>query len=127
MLLSEKLEVLIKRNGYKKTGFADDAGITYRALANYLNGSRRPRGAILQKMAQLLHTSVEELSDGADIVLSSDEKLYFEGASDRKLLEQADEALQTLDDIFSSDMDEKDKTAFFNCIAEKYFASKAKG
>ncbi|MCH5324795.1 MAG: helix-turn-helix transcriptional regulator [Eubacterium sp.] len=126
MLLTEKLEVLIKRNGYKKTEFADEVGITYRALANYINGSRKPRGAILEKMAEILRTTPDELSDGTDIVLSSDERLYFCGSSDKKLLEEADEALQTLDDIFASDMDDKDKTAFFNCIAEKYFASKAK-
>ncbi len=126
MLLTEKLEVLIKRKGYKKTEFADEAGITYRALANYLNGSRKPRGQILVKMAQILDTDPQELADGADIVLSSDEKLYFYGSSDKKLLEEADEILQRLNGIFSSDMDEKDKTSFFNCIAEKYFSSKTK-
>lgn len=125
MLLGEKLEVLIKRNGYKKTDFAREAGITYRALANYLSGSRKPRGKILDKMAELLGTSAEELTGGDDITLTSAEKLYFNGGSDKKLLCAADDILKQLDEIFSSDMEEKDKTAFFNCIAEKYFAQKA--
>ena len=34
MELKEKLEILIKRNGYKKTDFASAVSITYRALAN---------------------------------------------------------------------------------------------
>mgnify|MGYP000691854588 CR=1 FL=1 len=40
MELKDKLEILIKRNGYKKTDFASAVSITYRALANYISGAR---------------------------------------------------------------------------------------
>ena len=43
MELKDKLEILIKRNGYKKTDFASAVSITYRALANYISGARTPR------------------------------------------------------------------------------------
>lgn len=54
MELKDKLEILIKRNGYKKTDFASAVSITYRALANYISGARTPRAKTLSDMAVLL-------------------------------------------------------------------------
>ena len=51
MELKDKLEILIKRNGYKKTDFASAVSITYRALANYISGARTPRAKTLSDMA----------------------------------------------------------------------------
>ena len=53
MELKDKLEILIKRNGYKKTDFASAVSITYRALANYISGARTPRAKTLSDMAVL--------------------------------------------------------------------------
>lgn len=82
MELKDKLEILIKRNGYKKTDFASAVSITYRALANYISGARTPRAKTLSDMAVLLGVSEEMLTDDTvDLILSSDEKLYFYGTS----------------------------------------------
>ena len=73
MELKEKLEILIKRNGYKKTDFAAAVSITYRALANYISGARTPRSKTLSDMATLLGVSDEMLTDdNIDITLSAD-------------------------------------------------------
>lgn len=128
MELKEKLEILIKRNGYKKSDFAAALGITYRALANYISGSRYPREKSINDMAALLGVSADLLTDNnVSLDLSSDEKLYFKGSSDRTVLDEADGLLTELDRLFKSEaFDEKDKTAFYNCISEKYFFQKAK-
>lgn len=128
MELKEKLEILIKRNGYKKTDFASAVSITYRALANYISGARTPRQKTLSDMAVLLGVSEEMLTDdNIDISLSSDEKLYFYGSSSEETREKADDILSQVSEMLCDEsFSEEDKTAFFSCIAEKYFAEKAK-
>ena len=128
MEIQEKLEILIKRNGYKKSDFASALGITYRALANYINGSRFPRQKILSDMAVLLDTEEETLIDNnISLSLSSEEKLYFYGSSDSEILENADEVLASVEKLLSDKkFTDDDKRAFFNCVAEKYFREKAK-
>lgn len=42
MKMNEKLEIMLSRKRIKKTDFAHSIGITYRAFANYLNGTRIP-------------------------------------------------------------------------------------
>ena len=123
MELKDKLEILIKRNGYKKTDFASAVSITYRALANYISGARTPRAKTLSDMAVLLGVSEELLTDDTvDLILSGDEKLYFNGTSPTADV-LLNEVSAMLDD---EDFTENDKTTFFSCIAEKYFAGKAK-
>lgn len=128
MKIQEKLEILIKRKNFKKTDFAGAVGITYRALANYINGSRFPRQKILDKMASLLEVDETMLTDNnISLSLSPEEKLYFHGTSDREILDNADEVLLSVEKLLSEEsFTNTDKTAFFNCIAEKYFAEKAK-
>lgn len=128
MELKDKLEILIKRNGYKKTDFASAVSITYRALANYISGARTPRAKTLSDMAVLLGVSEELLTDDTvDLILSSDEKLYFNGTSPSETREKADEILSEVSELLNDkDFTESDKTAFFSCVAEKYFAGKAK-
>ncbi len=128
MEIQEKLEILIKRNNYKKSDFASAIGITYRALANYINGSRFPRQKILSDMAILLDVDETALTDNSiTLSLSPEEKLYFNGTSDREILDNADEVLLLVEKLLSEKkFTNEDKTAFFNCIAEKYFSEKAK-
>ena len=60
MKMNEKLEIMLSRKRIKKTDFAHSIGITYRAFANYLNGTRNPRAETLQKMADQLQLTPEE-------------------------------------------------------------------
>lgn len=128
MEFKEKLEILIKRSGCKKTDFAAALGITYRALANYLSGSRFPRDGIIHDMAALLEVSPELLKDDSiNITLNSRERLYFYGSSDEETRESADKLLDEVKATFGNDkLTALDKTALYNCISEIYFAEKAK-
>ena len=107
MELKDKLEILIKRNGYKKTDFASAVSITYRALANYISGARTPRAKTLSDMAVLLGVSEELLTDDTvDLILSGDEKLYFNGTSPTETREKADVLLNEV----SAMLDDEDFT-----------------
>lgn len=107
MELKDKLEILIKRNGYKKTDFASAVSITYRALANYISGARTPRAKTLSDMAVLLGVSEELLTDDTvDLILSGDEKLYFNGTSPIETREKADVLLSEV----SAMLDDEDFT-----------------
>ena len=52
MKMNEKLEIMLSRKRIKKTDFAHSIGITYRAFANYLNGTRNPRAETLLKVSK---------------------------------------------------------------------------
>ena len=55
------------------------------------------------------------------------EKLYFNGTSPTETREKADVLLSEVSAMLDDeDFTENDKTTFFSCIAEKYFAGKAK-
>ena len=43
MKMNEKIEIMLGRKRMKKTDFAESIGVTYRAFANYMNGSRTLR------------------------------------------------------------------------------------
>ena len=91
----------------------------------------KPCGACLQRIAEfavLLGVSEELLTDDTvDLILSGDEKLYFNGTSPTETREKADVLLSEVSAMLDDeDFTENDKTTFFSCIAEKYFAGKAK-
>ena len=74
MKMNEKLEIMLSRKRIKKTDFAHSIGITYRAFANYLNGTRNPRAETLQKMADQLQLTPEFLKDDSqELELRSEE------------------------------------------------------
>lgn len=75
MQLNEKIEIMLKRRRMSKTDFAQKIGITYRALANYMNGTRKPRSTILNKIANELEVSPEFLlDDNSNMELSIEEE-----------------------------------------------------
>ena len=76
---------------------------------------------------RLLGVSEELLTDDTvDLILSGDEKLYFNGTSPTETREKADVLLNEVSAMLDDeDFTENDKTTFFSCIAEKYFAGKA--
>lgn len=75
MKMNEKIEIMLGRKRMKKTEFAESVGITYRAFANYMNGSRTPRPAILNRMADSLGLTPEFLTDDdKDLELTIEER-----------------------------------------------------
>lgn len=83
MNFNEKLDILLSRKRIRRVEFAQSIGITYRALAYYMNGTRKPRRSVLEKIAEELEVSPELLlNDKVDIKLTSEEML-IKSISDR--------------------------------------------
>lgn len=119
----DKVEILLRRKGYKKTEFADRLGITYRALANYLSGARSPRAAILKKICEELEVTAEFLFDDKQSLILDSEERFLHNASEES--EDIDKALELLKDARSllngKGLTAKDKQSLFNCLSEIYF------
>jgi transcriptional regulator with XRE-family HTH domain len=126
MTLSEKLEILIRRKGVTKTEIAKSAGITYRALANYVSEGRRPRNAILVKIAEVFDVTPEFLLDTKQgLILSSEERFIFNAdSSPEPCVNAALELLENTRSVFKGELTASDKQALFSCMSEIYFASK---
>ena len=125
MLLGEKLEILINRKQISKTEFAERIGITYRGLANYLNGSRKPKKEVLERISEELGTSVDFLTNNnRNLILNSKERFIFNSTSDSNSVREAAEYLEKGRQIFEcKTMSQEDKQALFSCITEMYFNS----
>lgn len=127
MTLQEKLEILIRRKGVTKTEIAAMSGITYRALANYISGGRRPRRVILAKMAEILGVEPEFLlNDQQGLILSSEERFIFNANSSESAVNTAISLLEETRKVFGGELSSKDKQAVFSCVSEIYFAAKNK-
>lgn len=125
MLLGEKLEILIGRKNISKTEFAEKIGITYRGLANYLNGSRKPKKDVLMKISSELGTSIDFLTDDSrSLILDSKERFVYNSTSDSNSVREAAEYLEKGKEIFEcKTMSQEDKQALFSCLTELYFSA----
>lgn len=75
MQMNEKIEIMLNRKRLRKTDLAERVGITYRALANYMSGKRRPRASILERIAEELEVSPDFLKDdNVDMKLTIEEE-----------------------------------------------------
>jgi transcriptional regulator with XRE-family HTH domain len=127
MTLPEKLEILIRRKGATKTEIAAMSGITYRGLANYISGERKPRTAIVAKLAEALSTTPEFLLDNTqNVILTSEERFAFNASSPEPAVNTALDLLDEVRKVFSGNLLDSDKQALFSCMSEIYFASKGK-
>ena len=124
MQLYQKLDLLIKRKGYKKSEFAEKVGITYRALANYLGGERIPKGSVLDKLAAALEVDKSFLlDDNMSLVMNSEERFIYGSESDNAQLQRAFDSLSEFRNIIKSkELSENDKRNYFSCLAEIYFS-----
>lgn len=83
MTFDEKLDIMLNRKHIRRVEFAESIGITYRALAYYMNGTRKPRRSVLEKISERLEVSPEFLlNDKIDIKLTSEE-LLIKSITDR--------------------------------------------
>ena len=123
MNFHEKIEILLRRKGYKKTEFADKLGITYRALANYLAGARKPKSSILQRITEELEVSEEFLfDDRKSLVLNSEERFLFEASKESVDIDKAMDLLEQARALLTGDgLTSEDKRAMYSCFTEIYF------
>ncbi len=125
MTFRDKIEIILHRKGYKKTEFAEKLGITYRALANYMSGSRRPRKQIMKKIEEELSVTSDFLfDDNQNLILNSEERFLYTSSPDSI---DTDKAMSLLDQsraLFSGDgLTIADKQSLFSCLTEIYFDS----
>lgn len=123
MTFRDKVEILLRRKGYKKTEFADKLGITYRALANYMSGARRPRAAILRRIQEELEVTADFLFDEKQgLVLDSEERFLYNSSEESTDTDKAMELLRQAKTVFQSDgLVSTDKQSLFSCLTEIYF------
>lgn len=120
MQLNEKIEIMLDRRRMRKTDFADKVGITYRAFANYMNGSRRPRPAILQRIADELELTTEFLlDDEKDIELTVEERFIKRRCRTEAERIAVSNLFQQAHGLFAGNMiDEESIEDFMECILE---------
>lgn len=127
--MNEKLDVMLSRRRLKRVEFAEKVGITYRAFAYYMSGTRKPRKSVLDRIAKELDVTPEFLTDDSvDIQLTSEEKLI------KKI---ADRGLDTTDAVkflsksrglfAGNSLTDEDKTHLMRCLTEIYEDSRGKG
>lgn len=122
MKMNEKLEIMLSRKRIKKTDFAHSIGITYRAFANYLNGTRNPRAETLQKMADQLQLSPEFLKDDSqDLELTVEEQFIRKiCASDADKAQAAQFLAQSRGLFAGNTLNSEDKESLIKCLMEIY-------
>lgn len=126
MTLGEKLEVLIHRKGISKTEFADAIGITYRGLANYINGSRSPKKAVLATICRELDIDEAALLDEKrGLILDSRERFIVNASKNSTGIKEASDFIEQAQKIFEGkSLTADDKQALFSCLTEVYFSAK---
>jgi plasmid maintenance system antidote protein VapI len=128
MQLSQKLEVLIKRSGVRKSDFARSIGITYRALANYISGMRLPKKDVLLRIARVTGVTPEFLLDDQQAMqLTGEEHFAYEAVSDAESVEKGVQLLSLSREVFGGKgLTGEDKQTLFSYLTEIYFSEKSK-
>ena len=122
MKMKEKLEIMLSRKRIKKTDFAHSIGITYRAFANYLNGTRNPRAETLQKMADQLQLTPEFLKDDSQELELTVEEQFIRKicASDADKAQAAQFLAQSRGLFAGNTLNSEDKESLIKCLMEIY-------
>lgn len=122
MKMNEKLEIMLSRKRIKKTDFAHSIGITYRAFANYLNGTRNPRAETLQKMADQLQLTPEFLKDDSQELELTVEEQFIRRicASDADKAQAAQFLAQSRGLFAGNTLNSEDKESLIKCLMEIY-------
>lgn len=122
MKMNEKLEIMLSRKRIKKTDFAHSIGITYRAFANYLNGTRNPRAETLQKMADQLQLTPEFLKDDSQELELTVEEQFIRKicASDADKAQAAQFLAQSRGLFAGNTLNSEDKESIIKCLMEIY-------
>ena len=122
MKMNEKLEIMLSRERIKKTDFAHSIGITYRAFANYLNGTRNPRAETLQKMADQLQLTPEFLKDDSQELELTVEEQFIRKicASDADKAQAAQFLAQSRGLFAGNTLNSEDKESLIKCLMEIY-------
>ncbi len=128
MKLNEKIEIMLSRKRMRKAKFAENVGITYRAFANYMNGSRTPKGDILKRIAEELNVTPEFLTnDECEIELTVEERFLKRSCrNDQERLTAMHFFADTRGLFAGNSLSEDDKETLFQVLLEIYNDSREK-
>lgn len=126
LTFKNKIEILLHRKGYKKTEFAEKLGITYRALANYLAGARKPKKQVMEKIEKELNVTSDFLfDDNQKLVLDNIENFYYNASEESADIDKALELLTRSKELLSGKgLTSEDKQALFSVLTEIYFETR---
>ncbi len=126
MDMREKIEIMLGRKHIRKTDFANSIGVTYRAFANYMNGSRTPRGEVLDKIAEQLDVSKEFLIDNEqELELTIEERFIKRTCSGESGKAAAARFLEESRGLFAGNaLSEEDKELLLKCLIEIFYDSR---
>ncbi len=127
MQMNEKIEIMLSRKRMHKVDLAENVGITYRAFANYMNGTRRPRGQILEKIAQELDMTPDFLlDDDKELELTIEERFVKRTCKSDRDKSVALQFLKETRGLFAGNsLSDDDKEALFQCLIEIYNDSRS--
>lgn len=122
MKMNEKIEIMLSRKRIRKTDFAHSVGVTYRAFANYMNGTRKPRTDTLNKIAEQLQLTPEFLKDDEqELELTIEERFIKKVCASDADKAQAAQFLAQSRGLFAGNaLNEDDKEALFRCLWDIY-------
>lgn len=122
MKMNEKIEIMLGRKRIRKTDFADKVGVTYRAFAYYMNGSRTPRGEILGRIAQQLDLTPEFLlDDSKELELTIEERFIKRVCAGGRDQSDAVKFLSQSRGLFAGNsLSDEDKEFLLECLTEIY-------
>ena len=118
MKMNEKIEIMLSRKRIRKTDFAHSVGVTYRAFANYMNGTRKPRADTLNKL-QLTPEFLKD--DKQELELTIEERFIKKVCASDADKAQAAQFLAQSRGLFAGNaLNEDDKEALFRCLWDIY-------
>lgn len=128
MKLNEKLDIMLSRKRMRRGEFAESIGVTYRAFAYYMNGTRMPRKNVLSRMATQLDVSPEFLMDDTKDLELTSEEILLKSISDRggDASEAANFLTRSRGLLAGNNLTDEDKQQLLECLAEIYKDSRKK-
>lgn len=122
MKLNEKLDILLNRKRIRRVDFAESVGITYRAFAYYMSGTRNPRKSVMERIAKQLDMSPEFLLDEKqDLELTNEEKFIKSITEKGGDSSEAAKFLNKSRGLFAGNaLSDEDKSRLMACLSEIY-------
>lgn len=129
MKLNEKLDILLNRKRIRRVDFAESVGITYRAFAYYMSGTRNPRKSVMERIAKKLDMTPEFLLDEKqDLELTNEEKFIRSIAAKGGDSGEAERFLNKSRGLFAGNsLSDDDKSRLMSVLSEIYEDSKKTG
>lgn len=122
MELKDRIAGIRKYKGLTQAELAQKIGMTTRAIQNYESGNRIPKSAVLDKIAEGLGVSVDELASEDDkFIIKATEQYGSRGKVDAQQLIENANAL-----FAGGDITEEDKTYVMEALQEAYWRAKIK-